>query len=124
MNIIMEKNTVESIKHPMNNIIKGWSRNILPFDKWYFNRTDPLKKRAKINRFVDHNDFWIKHSNLSNEEAVRLKHKALLDKNRMLIKLKELDIKLYEVNVTTHIRKTNAHVNFSRVYYKGKEIIY
>ena len=66
----------------MNNMIKEWSRNVLPFNKWYFNRTDPLKKRSKINRFVDQNDFWIKMSELSNEDAVKLKHRAYLDKKK------------------------------------------
>ena len=124
MEFTMEKNTDKLIKHPMNNMIKEWSRNVLPFNKWYFNRTDPLKKRSKINRFVDQNDFWIKMSELSNEDAVKLKHRAYLDKKRMHSRLKELNIKLYEVSIRTHIRKTNAPVNFSRVYYKCTEIIY
>ena len=63
-------------------------------------------------------------SELPNEEAVKLKHRAYLDKKRMHSKLKELDIKIYEVSITTHVRKTNTPVNFSKVMYKGKEIIY
>ena len=39
-------------------------------------------------------------------------------------KLKEFDIKMYEVAITTYVRKTNTPVNFSKVMYKGKEIIY
>ena len=65
------------------------------------------EKMKKIRNFIERNDFWIKMSELPNEEAVKLKHRAYLDKKRMHSKLKELDIKIFEVSISTFIRKTN-----------------
>jgi hypothetical protein len=143
MEFTMENITIESINkirsvspHPMKRDIRWWREYIQDcidleedwsFDTIIFSRfffSSGRNKIKKINEFIHNNDFWIKMSELSNEDAVKLKHRAYLDKKRMHSKLKELDIKLYEVSIRTHIRKTSAPVNFSRVYYKGTEIIY
>ena len=63
-------------------------------------------------------------SNSSNENAVKLKHKCFLDKQRLKCKLKSLNILTWECRSTTHIPKLNIHGNYSEVYYKVQEIIY
>ena len=145
MEFTMENLTIQSIKkirsvtrHPMKSTIRMWNDwtedwteeywNLDPdryFTSYYYNSyRSGGQKMNKIKNFIERNDFWIKMSELPNEEAVKLKHRAYLDKKRMHSKLKELDIKIYEVSITTHVRETNTPINFSKVMYKGKEIIY
>ena len=133
MEFTIENITIESIDkirsispHPMQIEIRKWNGSSMYFTSYYFAIWGSGRKKLDtVKRFIYHNDFWIKSmSELSNEEAVKLKHRAYLDKKRMHSKLKELNIKLYQCQITTHIRKTNAPVNFSKVYYKGTEIIY
>ena len=73
-------------------------------------------------RFIDDNDFWIKMSELNNEEAVKLKHKCYLDKKRMITKLKSLNNP--SCKIITHIPRLNKHGNYSEIFYKDKEIVY
>jgi hypothetical protein len=82
------------------------------------------KKKEKLTRFISDNDFWIKMSRLSNEKAIKLKHRCYLDKKRMNEKLKVLNIKTYQCRIVTHIPQLNEHGNFSEVYFKDQEIIY
>jgi hypothetical protein len=111
--------------HPLQNKIKLWSRRDY-FYKWYFSDhwQGMQKKKDKIKRFIDRNDFWIKMSGLSNEDAVKLKHRAFLDNKRMKEKLKQINIKIYQVKTITHIPSLNKHGNFSEVYFNDQEIIY
>jgi hypothetical protein len=82
------------------------------------------KRKDKITRFIKENDFWIKISGLSNEKAVKLKHRCYLDKNRMKEKLKQMNSKTYQCRIITHIPQLNKHGNFSEVYFNNQEIIY
>ena len=109
--------------HPLQNKIKLWSRRDY-FYKWYFSDTSMQKKKEKRKRFINDNDFWIKMSNLPNEEAVKLKHRCFLDKKRMKEKLKQMNIKHYLCRIITHIPSLNKHGNFSEVYFNDQEIIY
>jgi hypothetical protein len=63
-------------------------------------------------------------SGLSNEKAVKLKHRCFLDKKRMKEKLEQMDIRTYLCRIITHVPQLNEHGNFSEVYFKDQEIIY
>ena len=116
--------------HPLQHQISRWEiDNLLSkykqrFHKWFFSPMCMQKKKEKITRFIKENDFWIKISGLSNEKAVKLKHRCYLDKKRMNKKLKELNIKTYQCRIVTHIPQLNEHGNFSEVYFNDQEIIY
>ena len=111
--------------HPLTKDIEIWSRWRRDyFYKWYFSDTSMQKKKEKITRFISDNDFWIKISGLSNEKAVKLKHRCYLDKKRMKEKLKQMNIKHYLCRIITHIPSLNKHGNFSEVYFNDQEIIY
>ena len=111
--------------HPLQIKIKLWNSCRMDyFYNWYFSDVSVQKKKDKIKRFIDRNDYWIKMSGLSNEDAVKLKHRAFLDNKRMKEKLKQINIKIYQVKTITHIPSLNKHGNFSEVYFKGQEIIY
>jgi hypothetical protein len=111
--------------HPLTKDIEIWSRWRRDyFYKWYFSDTSMQKKKEKITRFISDNDFWIKVSGLSNEKAVKLKHRCFLDKKRMKEKLKQMNIKHYMCRIITHIPSLNKHGNFSEVYFNDQEIIY
>ena len=116
--------------HPLQHQISRWEiDNLLSkykqrFHKWFFSPMCMQKKKEKITRFIKENDFWIKISGLSNEKAVKLKHRCYLDKKRMNEKLKELNIKTYQCRIVTHIPQLNEHGNFSEVYFNDQEIIY
>ena len=111
--------------HPLTRDIEIWSRWRRDyFYKWYFSDTSMQKKKEKITRFIKDNDFWIKISGLSNEKAVKLKHRCFLDKKRMKEKLKQMNIKHYLCRIITHIPSLNKHGNFSEVYFNDQEIIY
>ena len=109
--------------HPLQKEISKWTRN-QHFYKWYFNQSQMYKKKDKIKRFINDNEFWIKMSRLSNEEAVKLKHRCFLDKKRMKEKLKQMNITTYQCKTITHIPTLNKHGNFSEVYFKDQEIVY
>ena len=115
--------------HPLQNEISRWefenlfSKRKQYFHKFYFSFFS-MDKKEKLTRFINDNDFWIKMSRLSNEKAIKLKHRCYLDKKRMNEKLKELNIKTYLCRVVTHIPQLNEHGNFSEVYFKDQEIIY
>jgi hypothetical protein len=114
--------------HPLQDQIRHWEiDNLLTkykknFYRWYFFGME--KKKEKITRFIKDNDFWIKLSGLSNEKAVKLKHRCYLDKKRMKEKLKQMNIKHYLCRIITHIPSLNKHGNFSEVYFNDQEIIY
>jgi len=114
--------------HPLQNEISRWKISNLhskykqSFHRWYFFHME--KKKDKITRFMSDNDFWIKVSGLSNEKAVKLKHRCFLDKKRMKEKLKQMNIKHYLCRIITHIPSLNKHGNFSEVYFNDQEIIY
>ena len=116
--------------HPLQNQISQWNESNLfhsrkqYFHKWYFSRIPMQKSKDKIKRFMNDNDFWIKMSNLPNEEAVKLKHKCYLDGKRMNEKLKQMNIKKCQCKTITHIPRLNKHGNFSEVFFNGQEIIY
>ena len=111
--------------HPLTKDIEIWSRWRRDyFYKWYFSDTSMQKKKEKIKRFISDNDFWIKISGLSNEKAVKLKHRCFLDTKRMQEKLKQMNIKHYLCRIITHIPSLNKHGNFSEVYFNDQEIIY
>ena len=111
--------------HPLTKDIEIWSRGRRDyFYKWYFSDTSMQKKKEKITRFISDNDFWIKISGLSNEKAVKLKHRCFLDTKRMREKLKQMNIKHYLCTIITHIPSLNEHGNFSEVYFNDQEIIY
>ena len=114
--------------HPLQNKISLWNRHRRDyFYKWYFSDISMQgmqKKQEKIKRFIDNNDFWINMSGLSNEKAVKLKHRAFLDNKRMKEKLKQMNIKTYQCRTVTHIPSLNKHGNFSEVYFNDQEIIY
>ena len=115
--------------HPLQDQIKRWefenlfSKRKQYFHKFYFTFFS-MDKKEKITRFISDNDFWIKMSRLSNEKAVKLKHRCYLDKKRMNEKLKELNIKTYQCRIITHIPQLTEHGNFSEVYFKDQEIVY
>jgi hypothetical protein len=110
--------------HPLQDQIRRWefenlfSKRKQYFHKFYFSFSMD-KKKEKITH-----DFWIKISGLSNEKAVKLKHRCYLDNNRMKEKLKQMNIKTYQCRIITHIPQLNKHGNFSEVYFKDQEIIY
>ena len=114
--------------HPLQDQIRHWEiDNLLTkykknFYRWYFFGME--KKKEKITRFISDNDFWIKISGLSNEKAVKLKHRCFLDTKRMREKLKQMNIKHYLCRIITHIPSLNKHGNFSEVYFNDQEIIY
>ena len=111
--------------HPLTRDIEIWSRWRRDyFYKWYFSDTSMQKKKEKITRFISDNDFWIKISGLSNEKAVKLKHRCFLDKKRMKEKLNQMNIKTFQCKTVTHIPSLNKHGNFSEVYFNDQEIIY
>ena len=116
--------------HPLQDQIKRWDIDNLffkrkqYFHKWYFSPVCMQKKKEKITRFISDNDFWIKISGLSNEKAVKLKHRCFLDTKRMREKLKQMNIKHYLCRIITHIPSLNKHGNFSEVYFNDQEIIY
>ena len=111
--------------HPLTKDIEIWSRWRRDyFYKWYFSDTSMQKKKEKITRFISDNDFWIKISGLSNEKAVKLKHRCFLHTKRMREKLKQMNIKHYLCRIITHIPSLNKHGNFSEVYFNDQEIIY
>ena len=115
--------------HPLQNEISRWefenlfSKRKQYFHKFYFSFFS-MDKKEKLTRFINDNDFWIKMSRLSNEKAIKLKHRCYLDKKRMNEKLKVLNIKTYQCRIVTHIPQLNEHGNFSEVYFKDQEIIY
>jgi len=116
--------------HPLQNEISRWKMSNLhskykqSFHKWYFFGPYMEIRKEKMKRFIDNNDFWIKMSGLSNEKAVKLKHRCFLDEKRMSKKLKEMSIKKNQCKTITHIPNLNKHGNFSEVYFKDQEIIY
>ncbi len=115
--------------HPLQNEISRWEfENLFSKRKQYFHKFYfcffSMDKKEKLTRFINDNDFWIKMSRLSNEKAIKLKHRCYLDKKRMNEKLKDLNIKTYLCRVVTHIPQLNEHGNFSEVYFKDQEIIY
>jgi hypothetical protein len=107
--------------HPLQIEINLWSRKQY-FYKWYFSQIRLQKVKIRINKFVDHNNFWINMSDLPNEKAVILKHKCHLDKLRMVKKMKEMRIE--HCKIVTHIPRLNQHGNYSEIYYKDQEIVY
>ena len=115
--------------HPLQDQIKRWefenlfSKRKQYFHKFYFSFFS-MDKKEKITRFISDNDFWIKMSRLSNEKAVKLKHRCYLDKKRMKEKLKQMNINFYHCRIITNIPQLNKHGNFSEVYFKDEEIIY
>ena len=111
--------------HPLQKDIDIWSRWRKDyFYKWYFSDISMQKKKEKRKRFIDINDHWIKTSGLSNEKAVKLKHRCYLDNKRMKEKLKQMNIKTYQCRTVTHIPSLNKHGNFTEVYFNDQEIIY
>ena len=114
--------------HPLQDQIRRWefenlfSKRKQYFHKFYFSLM--CMKKEKITRFIKENDFWIKISGLSNEKAVKLKHRCYLDKKRMKEKLKQMNIKTHQCRIITHIPQLNKHGNFSEVYFKDEENIY
>ena len=116
--------------HPLQDQIRRWefenlfSKRKQYFYKFYFSLFPMDKRKEKITRFIKENDFWIKISGLSNEKAVKLKHRCYLDNNRMKEKLKQMNIKTYQCRIITHIPQLNKHGNFSEVYFNNQEIIY
>ena len=108
--------------HPLQKEINYWSRKQY-FHKWYFSQSRLQKCKNKIKRFIEDNNFWIKMSDLSNEDAIKLKHKCYLDKKRMTTKLIEMKLE-YHCKIVTHIPRLNKHGNYSEIYYNGEEIIY
>ena len=116
--------------HPLQDQIRRWefenlfSKRKQYFHKFYFSLFPMDKRKDKITRFIKENDFWIKISGLSNEKAVKLKHRCYLDKNRMKEKLKQMNSKTYQCRIITHIPQLNKHGNFSEVYFNNQEIIY
>jgi len=107
--------------HPLQFEIATWSRKQY-FYKSYFNKNS--KKKDKIERFIKDNDFWIDISGLSNEDAVKLKHKCFLDKHKLKKKLNQMNLLMWHCIIVTHIPTLNKHGNYSEVFYKGQEIIY
>ena len=116
--------------HPLQDQIKRWEiDNLLSkykknFYRWYCFNYSMEKKKEKITRFISDNDFWIKVSGLSNEKAVKLKHRCFLDNKRMKEKLKQMNIKHHLCRIITHIPRLNKHGNFSEVFFNDQEIIY
>ena len=116
--------------HPLQDQIKRWdfdnlfSKRKQYFHKWYFSPMCMQKKKEKITRFISDNDFWIKVSGLSNEKAVKLKHKYFLDKKRIKEKLKQMNINIHHCRIISADRYKNKHGNLSEVYFKDQEIIY
>jgi len=111
--------------HPMHEEISAWTRNRRTyFNRWFFEKKSSRDKIKAISRFVDHNNFWIKMSGLSNKDAVQLKHKCKLDKMRMIAKILELNLKPYEIRTVTHIPHLNRHGNYSEVFCGNNEIVY
>jgi len=115
--------------HPLQDQIRRWefenlySKRKQYFHKFYFSFSMD-KKKEKITRFMKENDFWIKISGLSNEKAVKLKHRCYLDKKRMKEKLKQMNIKTYQCRIVSATHELNEHGNFSHVYFNNQEIIY
>jgi len=109
--------------HPLQKEMNKWSRKQY-FNKWYFDQYDMQKTKMKIKQFVDDNDFWIKMNRSSNEDAVKLKHKCFLDKQRLACKLNSMNLKMFQCHSVTHIPRLNIHGNYSEVYHNGQEIIY
>ncbi len=109
--------------HPMTKEIASWTRRTY-FNRWFFEKKSSRDKIKVIGRFVEHNNFWIKMSELSNKDAVQLKHKCNLDKKRMKAKLQELNLKPYQIRTVTHIPHLNRHGNYSELFCGNNEIIY
>ncbi len=146
MQYIMETIIIDLVKakrppHPMKRAIGWWNDALEDWDDadWltdrdrYFSSFYFLSiylgniKLKKVKEFIKENDKMIKcyrENGLSNEEAVKLRHKWYLDKIRMLAKLKELNIKLWECQMGSPIWHQEMHGNLRKIYYKEKEIIY
>ena len=107
--------------HPLDRKMKAWTRRTY-FNRWFFQQQSLINRKSKTDKFIDHNNFWIKMSELNNEEAVKLKHKCYLDKKRMITKLKSLNNP--SCKIITHIPRLNKHGNYSEIFYEDKEIVY
>ena len=92
------------------------------FSTFYFSLSG-RNKLKKVQQFIHDNNVRIMTGGYSNKEVDRLRLKHYQDIKRMEAKLKELNIDKRKCSINLPASYYDPHF-ITRIYYKGKEIIY
>ena len=141
MQYIMETIIIDLVKaklppHPMKSVIKewhefsedwtdedwkeGWAVEGKYFSLFYF-RHPGRDKQKKMKQFIYDNNLRIITGNYKNKEVDKLRIKHEQDNRRMHAKIKELNLKNHSISSVLYCDNPQF---ISKLYYKGKEIIY
>ena len=141
MQYIMETIIIDLIKakrplHPMKSVIKEWYEFTEDwtdedwkedwavegkyFSLFYF-RNPGRDKLKKMKQFIYDNNLRIITGNYKNKEVDKLRIKHEQDNRRMHAKIKELNLKNHSISSVLYCDNPQF---ISKLYYKGKEIIY
>ena len=140
MQYIMETIIIDLIKakrppHPMKKAIEWWhdatedwtdedwlTDRDRYFSSFYFSLPG-RDKQKKVRQFIHDNNVRIMTGGYSNKEVDKLRIKHNQDIKRMDARLKELNIDKRNCSINLPAAYYDPHF-ITRIYYKGKEIIY
>ena len=138
MQYIMETIIIDLIKakrppHPMKKEIEWWhdatedwtdedwlTDKDRYFSSYYF-RSSGRDKLNKMKKFIYDNNLRIITGNYKNKEVDKLRIKHEQDNRRMHAKINELNLKNHSISSVLYCDNPQF---ISKLYYKGKEIIY
>jgi hypothetical protein len=138
MQYIMETIIIDLVKakrppHPMKKAIEYWhdatedwtdedwlTNSDRYFSSFYFSLPG-RDKQKKVKQFIYDNNLRIIHGFYKNKEVDKLRIKHEEEIKRMYAKIKELNLKNYSIN--SALLFDNKYFK-TRLYHKGKEIIY
>ena len=99
---------------------EGWAVEGKYFSLFYF-RHPGRDKEKKMKQFIYDNNLRIITGNYKNKEVDKLRIKHEQDNRRMHAKIKELNLKNHSISSVLYCDNPQF---ISKLYYKGKEIIY
>ena len=99
---------------------ENWKYDDRIFSSFYF-RMNGRDKQKKVKQFIYDNNLRIIQGGYKNKEVDKLRIKHEQEIKRMYAKIKELNLKNYSIN--SALLFDNKYFK-TRLYHKGKEIIY
>ena len=103
-----------------DDVAKNWKYDDRIFTSFYFS-LNGRDKQKKVKQFIHDNNIRIMTGGYKNKEIDKLRIKHKQEVERMYAKIKELNLKNYGINLA--LLFDNKYF-ITRLYHKGKEIIY
>ena len=115
---LTEEEATENLNY--DDATKNWKYDDRIFSSFYF-RLNGRDKQKKVKQFILDNNLRIITGNYKNKEVDKLRIKHEQDNRRMHAKIKELNLKNHSISSVLYCDNPQF---ISKLYYKGKEIIY